>query len=63
MDSHTAQEVLDPLSSSLDRAIFNSGAKSQASGSLLSVGLEVNLCEELPLGAEVHHGPAQLHTG
>lgn len=32
------QEVLDPLSSSLDRVIFSSGAKSPASGSLLCCG-------------------------
>lgn len=69
VDSHTTQEVLDPISSSLDRVIHNSGARvSSLSLSLYSaVGLEVSLtlplCEELPLGAEAHHGPTQLHAG
>lgn len=38
VDNHTTQEVLDPINSSLDREIFNSGAKSPASGSLLCCG-------------------------
>lgn len=59
--------VLDPISSSLDRVIHNSGARVSSLSLYSAVGLEVSLtlplCEELPLGAEAHHGPTQLHAG
>lgn len=51
VDNHMTQEVLDPISSSLDRIIFNSGAKSPASVSLLCYGTwSKSLCEGLSLG-------------
>lgn len=57
----------DPISSPLDRVNFNSGASLQPQDLYSAEGLEVSLnlpvCEELPLGAEIHRGPTQLHPG